>query len=129
VGPDERAAVVRALSAVGGGCAVVGRPRWDGAALAAADVGIQLEAAGGVGGETAIALASDDLRDAAAALTEARRAKERATAVLAMGVAGTVAGVFVAAALPSWGVLAVVVATVATLGGEALVLGAGRGDE
>jgi cation transport ATPase len=129
VGPDERAAVVRALSEVGGGCAVVGRPRWDGAALAAADVGIQLEAAGGVGGETAIALASDDLRDAAAALTEARRAKERATAVLAMGVAGTAAGVFVAAALPSWGVLAVVAATVATLGGEALVLRAGRGDE
>lgn len=127
VAPEERAAVVRALSEVGGGAAVVGRPRWDGAALAAADVGIQLEAAGGVGGETAIALASDDLRDAAAALTEARRAKERATAVLAMGVAGTVAGVFVAAALPSWGVLAVVAATVATLGGEALVLRARLG--
>ncbi|MBP6831382.1 MAG: cation-translocating P-type ATPase [Deltaproteobacteria bacterium] len=127
VSPEERAGVVRALSEVGGGAAVVGRPRWDGAALAAADVGIQLEAAGGVGGETAIALASDDLRDAAAALTEARRAKERATAVLAMGVAGTVAGVFVAAALPSWGVLAVVAATVATLGGEALVLRARMG--
>lgn len=127
VGPEERASVVRALSEVGRGVAVVGRPRWDGAALAAADVGIQVEAAGGVGGETALALASDDLRDAAAALTEARRARDRATAVLAMGVTGTVLGVFVAAALPSWGVLAVVAATVATLGGEAMVLRARMG--
>lgn len=127
VSPDERPAVVRALSEVGRGVAVVGRPRWDGAALAAADVGIQVEAAGGVGGETALALASDDLRDAAAALTEARRARDRATAVLAMGVTGTVLGVFVAAALPSWGVLAVVAATVMTLGGEALVLRARMG--
>ncbi len=127
VSPDERPAVVRALSEVGRGVAVVGRPRWDGSSLAAADVGIQVEAAGGVGGETALALASDDLRDAAAALTEARRARDRATAVLAMGVTGTVLGVFVAAALPSWGVLAVVAATVATLGGEAMVLRARMG--
>lgn len=126
VAPDERAAVVRALSDVGRGVAVVGRPRWDGAALAAADVGIQLEAAGGVGGETAIALASDDLRDAAAALIEAKRARQRSTAVLAMGYAGTVAGLFVAAAVPEYGVLAVVLATVATLGGEALALRAGE---
>lgn len=83
--PEERAAVVRAMSEVGNGVAVIGRPGRDGGALGAADVAISVEAAGGSGSETAVALASDDLRDAAEALSMARRATDRAVAMLAVG--------------------------------------------
>lgn len=120
--PEERSAVVRALSEVGHGVAVVGRPARDGAALAAADVAISIDAAGGAGTETAMALASDDLRDAAAALRMARRSRDRAVAALAVG--GGVAGVGALAAVvaPAWGVALVALTVVASLASEALVL-------
>ncbi|MBL8601523.1 MAG: cation-translocating P-type ATPase [Myxococcales bacterium] len=120
--PEERPAVVRALSEVGHGVAVVGRPAEDGMALAAADVGISIEAAGAMGGDTGVALASDDLRDAAAALAMARTARERAWTVLAVGLGGAAVAAFAAALIPSWGMLGVLLAVVVVLVGEALVL-------
>ncbi len=120
--PDERAAVVRALAEVGHGAAVVGRPGRDGAMLAAADVAISVDAAGGAGTDTAMALASDDLRDAAAALRMARRARERSVAAFAVGVAGTAVGAVVAVAFPSWGLTTVAATVAAVLAGQALAL-------
>jgi P-type E1-E2 ATPase len=121
--PDERAAVVRALAEVGHGAAVIGRPGRDGAMLAAADVAISVDAAGGAGTDTAMALASDDLRDAAAALRMARRARSRSLAVLVTSAGVTALGGTVAVLLPSWGLTAVAVTTAAVLVGQALVLG------
>ncbi|MCC7541647.1 MAG: cation-translocating P-type ATPase [Deltaproteobacteria bacterium] len=76
--PDERGAEVRRLRETGGVVAFAGRPGRDDAALAAADVPIVLGAAGGPAGERAIALATEDLRDAAASLWIARAARETA---------------------------------------------------
>jgi P-type E1-E2 ATPase len=120
--PDEGAAVVRALAEVGHGAAVVGRPGRDGAVLAAADVAISVDAAGGAGTDTAMALASDDLRDAAAALRMARRARERSLAAFAVGAVGTAAGAVVSMALPSWGLTTVALTLAGVLAGQALVL-------
>lgn len=122
VPPEERAAVVRGMSEIGSGVAVVGRPAKDGAALAAADAAISLEAAGGSGGETAVALASDDLRDAAAALVLARRARDRAMKVLALGIGGTGLGAFAAAAVPAAGMIGVLAAAAVILAGQAALL-------
>jgi Cu+-exporting ATPase len=114
--------VVRALSEVGHGVAVVGRPARDGAALAAADVAISIDAAGGAGTETAMALASDDLRDAAAALRMARRSRDRAVAALMVGGGVTAAGALASVVVPAWGVTVVALTVVASLACEALVL-------
>ncbi len=124
--PEERPAVVRALSEVGHGVAVVGRPGEDGMALAAADVGISIEAAGAMGGDTGVALASDDLRDAAAALAMARRAQTQAWTVLGVGLGGVALGAVAVAAVPSWGMLGVIGGVAAVLVGEAMVLRAPR---
>jgi len=124
--PDERPAVVRALSEVGHGVAVVGRPAEDGMALAAADVGISIEAAGAMGGDTGVALASDDLRDAAAALGLARRAQTRAWTVLGVGLGGVALGAVAVAVVPAWGMLGVLGGVAVVLVGEALVLRAPR---
>ncbi len=120
--PEERAAVVRSLSEVGHGVAVVGRPARDGAALAAADVAISIDAAGGAGTETAMALASDDLRDAAAALRLAKRSRDRAVAALTVGASITAVGALASVVAPTWGVATVALTTVAVLASEALVL-------
>jgi len=120
--PDEGAAVVRALAEVGHGAAVVGRPGRDGAVLVAADVAISVDAAGGAGTDTAMALASDDLRDAAAALRMARRARERSLGAFAVGTVGTAVGAAVSMALPSWGLTAVALTLAGVLAGQALVL-------
>lgn len=127
--PEERAAVVRGMSEIGNGVVVIGRPAKDGAALAAADAAISLEAAGGSGGETAVALASDDLRDAAAALVLARRARDRALKVLALGIGGTGLGAFAAAAVPSAGMIGVLGAAAAILAGQAALLRAQEAEE
>lgn len=120
--PEERAAVVRTLSDVGNGVAVVGRPARDGAALASADVAISIEAAGGAGAETAMALASDDLRDAAAALGLARKARESAVAVMLLGVGVTALGAVVVALVPSWAVPFVLGTFVAVMAGQSFIL-------
>jgi cation transport ATPase len=120
--PEERASVVRALAEVGHGVAVVGRPARDGAALAAADVAVSIDAAGGAGTETAMALASDDLRDAAEALRLARRGRDRAIAALVVRAGGTALGAGVALAMPAWGLSVVAVTVVGVLVGEAVAL-------
>ncbi len=76
--PEERGAEVKRLRESGGAVAAVGRPQHDDAALAAADVPVVLGAAGGPAGERAIALVTEDVRDAAAALWIARAARHAA---------------------------------------------------
>ncbi|MEC7525758.1 MAG: HAD family hydrolase [Myxococcota bacterium] len=85
--PDEQGAEVRRLRETGGVVAVVGRP-VDQAALDAADVPVLLGSAGLPESDRAVALTSDDVRDAAAALwlaAAARRAAWRGTLVAALG--------------------------------------------
>ncbi len=76
--PEERGPEVMRLREAGGTVAVVGHPRHDDAALAAAGLPVVLGAAGGPGGDRGIALATDDLRDAAGALWIARAARSEA---------------------------------------------------
>lgn len=75
--PEERGHAVRNLAEAGGRVAVIGYPDEDDAALAAAHVGIVLGGAGGTGGERAVALVTEDVRDAAAALWIAHAAREQ----------------------------------------------------
>lgn len=74
--PEERGQQVRSLRETGGTAAVIGRPADDDAALSAADAGIVLAGAGGSAADKAVALVSDDVRDAAAALWIARAARD-----------------------------------------------------
>jgi cation transport ATPase len=74
--PEERGHQVLALRETGGTAAVIGRAVDDDAALTAADAGILLAGAGGSATDRAVALVSDDVRDAAAALWIARAARE-----------------------------------------------------
>ena len=96
--PEERAEEVRSLREAGGPVAVIGYPADDAPALAAADVAIALGAAGTGTGDNAIALLSEDLRDAAAALWIARAARASALRSLRVSLAAfcAVAGAAVA---------------------------------
>lgn len=67
--------------------AAVGHPSSDDGALGAADVAVAMGAAGRSAGEWGVALASDDVRDAALALSIAHAARERSRAALALGLA------------------------------------------
>ncbi|HEX3771309.1 MAG TPA: HAD family hydrolase [Polyangiaceae bacterium] len=82
--PADRGPEVRALGEGGGVVAVVGHPLSDDGALGAADVAVAMGAAGSTPGEWAVALASDDVRDAAMslALPHAARARVRVAIVL-----------------------------------------------
>lgn len=86
--PGDRGAEVRALADGGHIVATIGHPASDDGALGAADVAVAI----GVGGagqlEWGVTLASDDIRDAALALTIPRGYRERAKAagVAAIGV-------------------------------------------
>jgi cation transport ATPase len=82
--PADRGPEVRALGEGGSVIAVVGHPVSDDAALGAADVAIAMGAAGSTPGEWAVALASDDVRDAATALAipHATRARVRVAILL-----------------------------------------------
>jgi P-type Cu+ transporter len=85
--PEERAKEVKLLRDAGGKVAAVGHPQTDAAVLNAADVGIAQNAAGGIAGEYAIMLGSNDIRDAASAIWIARAAREgalRATSIAAI---------------------------------------------
>jgi cation transport ATPase len=111
--PEERGQQVRSLRETGGTAAVIGRPADDDAALAAADAGIVLSGAGGSAADKAVALVSDDVRDAAAALWIARAAHDAtargaATASIAFGLAVAAA----ATSLLAPGVAAVIAASV-----------------
>jgi Cu+-exporting ATPase len=95
--PADRGAEVRALSDDGRVVACVGHAATDDGALGAADVSIAMEAAGAAPGEWAVALASDDVRDAALALTVPRAARDRSrTACLVGGLAQTAGAVAIA---------------------------------
>jgi P-type E1-E2 ATPase len=94
--PEERGQEVRSLRDTGGTVAALGHPGEDDAALAAADAGIVLGAAGGAAIARAAELVGDDVRDAAAALWIAHAAHD--TAWRAVGVALVAFSVVVAAA-------------------------------
>ncbi len=92
--PEERGHEVTSLREAGARVAVIGYPIEDDAALCAADVGIALGAAGGPAGEKAVALVSEDVRDAAAALWIAHAARDgalRATRLAFLAFAAVVA--------------------------------------
>ena len=83
--PADRGAAVRALGEGGHVVAVLGHPDSDDAALAAADVSVAMLAAGGSPGEWSVALASDEVKDAALALALARGTRDKARVALAIG--------------------------------------------
>ncbi len=94
---EERAAEVGRLREAGGVVAVIGRAPADETALAMADVAVTLDAAGSAM-EGDLAVASGDLRDAAWALSIARRARRTSQAVVAATLVGG-GGLTVAAAI------------------------------
>jgi cation transport ATPase len=115
--PSDRGAEVRALADGGRVVAAVGHPSSDDGALGAADVSVAMTAAGVAPGEWTVALASDDVRDAALALTIPRACRERArSAMLVCAAAHSVAllgiafGVAPVALAPIAAVLAVAAA-------------------
>jgi cation transport ATPase len=83
--PADRGAEVRALAEGGNVVAVVGHPSGDDGALGAADVAVAMGAAGSTPGEWAVALASDDVRDAAMALAIPHETRDRVRAAIAIG--------------------------------------------
>ncbi len=120
--PDEQGTEVRRLGETGGALAAIGRPIHDDAALAAAYVPVVLGAAGGPAGERAVALATEDIRDAAAALWIARAARQgawRGALVAAIGGLLTVA-----TATMSWAPPAVAAVIALLLDAYALPTGA-----
>jgi cation transport ATPase len=123
--PEERGAEVRRLAEGDGVVAVVGHPRHDDAALAAAGVPIVLGAAGGPGGDRGVALATDDLRDAAGALWIARASHREAWqgVLLSVGVGGlVVAGAAIGWVHPALAALLGVVVDLLTLPSGARML-------
>ncbi len=84
--PEERGAEVRRLRESGGTVAAIGRLAHDDAALAAADVPIALSAAGGPTSEHTVAVATEDPRDAAAALWIAKAGRQVAWRDVLIGV-------------------------------------------
>ena len=84
---QDRGGEVRALSEGGHVVAVLGHPRADDGALGAAQVSVALEATGGTPGEWGVALASNDVRDAARALSIATESRDRTKVAIALGLA------------------------------------------
>jgi len=83
--PADRGPEVRALGEGGGVIAVIGHPVSDDSALGAADVGVAMGSAGSTPGEWAVALASDDVRDAASALAIPHATRARVRVAIALG--------------------------------------------
>jgi len=83
--PADRGPEVRALGEGGSVVAVIGHPVSDDAALGAADVAVAMGAAGSTPGEWAVALASDDVRDAAMALAIPHATRARVRVAIALG--------------------------------------------
>jgi cation transport ATPase len=111
--PADRGAEIRALSEGGHVVAALGHPETDDAALGAADVSVAMCAAGATPGEWAVALASDDVRDAALALCLAHTARDRSRVALAVGLSPGL----VAALLIGFGIAPLFVAPLAALAG------------
>lgn len=113
--PMDRGAEVRALADGGRVVAALGHASTDDGALGAADVSVAMEAAGSAPGEWGVALASDDVRDAALALTIPRACRDRARVAVivggltqALGALGIGFGIAPPAVVPVLGVLAAV---------------------
>ncbi len=83
--PADRGPEVRALGEGGSVIAVIGHAVSDDAALGAADVAVAMGAAGSTPGEWAVALASDDVRDAAMALAIPHATRARVRVAMALG--------------------------------------------
>lgn len=113
--PMDRGAEVRALADGGRIVAALGHASTDDGALGAADVSVAMEAAGSAPGEWGVALASDDVRDAALSLTIPRACRDRARVAVivggltqALGALGIGFGIAPPAVVPVLGVLAAV---------------------
>jgi Cu+-exporting ATPase len=119
--PEERGIEVQRLRDTGGTVACVGRPKYDDAALAAADVSLLLDAAGTSHGDRSIALASNDIRDAASGLWIAHAARAEVVRALAVSTIG--GGLLVVAAVMSLAGPAIAVLLAAAL--ETFALPAG----
>lgn len=113
---EDRGRELRLLHDTGGVIATIGRPGRDDAALAAADIPVLLQSAGAPQREDSVALASDDIRDAAAALFVAHAARRTMVRVQALITGATVLSVALAASalwypvvacLVAWGIEAV----------------------
>jgi cation transport ATPase len=115
--PADRGAEVRALSEAGSVVAVIGHAAGDDGALGAADVAVAMGAAGSTPGEWAVALASDDVRDAAAALAIPHTARDRARVAIALG---ATPGVIALLAI-GFGIAPLAVAPLAALAGAIAV--------
>jgi P-type Cu+ transporter len=98
--------------------AVLGHPGVDDAALGAADVAVALGAAGSAPGDFAVALASDDVRDAALSLALAHRARIEARVGLALAAVPALLG----AAVVAFTVLPPAYAPIAALLGSAVAV-------
>ncbi|MGD0523531.1 MAG: HAD-IC family P-type ATPase [Polyangiaceae bacterium] len=120
--PADRGAEVRALSESGGVVAVIGHAVGDDGALGAADVAVAMSAAGSTPGEWAVALASDDVRDAALALAIPHASRDRARAAIALGATPGV----VALLAIGFGIAPLAVAPLAALVGAIAVAVQGR---
>jgi Cu+-exporting ATPase len=115
--PGDRGSEVRALSEAGSVVAVIGHASRDDAGLGAADVAVAMGSAGSTPGEWAVALASDDVRDAATSLAVAHGARERARVAIALGAAPAVAALL----LIGFGIAPLAVAPLAAALGAAAV--------
>lgn len=115
--PGDRGTEVRALSEAGSVVAVIGHAVRDDASLGAADVAVAMGAAGSTPGEWAVALASDDVRDAATALAVAHGARERARTAIVLGAAPAVAALLAI----GFGIAPLAVAPLAAVLGAAAV--------
>ncbi len=111
--PADRGAEIRALAEGGNVVAVVGHPAGDDGALGAADVAVAMGAAGSTPGEWAVALASDDVRDAAAAIAIPHATRDRVRACIALGASP----VILALLAIGFGVAPLAVAPLAALAG------------
>jgi Cu+-exporting ATPase len=119
--PEERAKEVKLLRDAGGKVAAIGRLQVDAAVLAASDISIALDAAGSTAGEYTVMLATDDIRDAAAALWIARAARDGALG--ATTVAAVAFGSIVAAA--ATGLIVPAIAATLAVAVDAYGVGAG----
>lgn len=119
--PEERAKEVKLLRDAGGKVAAIGRLQVDAAVLAASDISIALDAAGSTAGEYTVMLATNDIRDAAAALWIARAARDGALG--ATTVAAVAFALIVAAA--ATGLIVPAIAATLAVAVDAYGVGAG----
>jgi cation transport ATPase len=116
--PSDRAGEIKRIAESGAIVAVVGRQGVDDSALSEGDVAVALEAAGSTMGEWSIALAGDDVRDAARAVVWAHRTRVHARVALGLSLAPGVA----CALATAFGLIAAAYAPLAMLAGSILAV-------